>query len=77
MAYIEDVNPDNMHGRYAIIRKFSESGHSPSRRYKTVKEAIAAAADMCEKQPNLDLQIVRVLAEVTSRPVVRVIRKGF
>lgn len=61
-------------GKYAIIRPNSQTGHSPSNRYETYKQAINAAKVLCEQSTtSAEYQVVKIVANVTSKPMVRVI----
>lgn len=60
-------------GIWAIIRPDSQSGHSPSRRFKTEKEAIAAAKELAESNITKVFEVVRVTNRVSCRPKARVV----
>jgi uncharacterized protein (DUF362 family) len=65
------TDPD---GKFAIIRPNSQSGHSPSTRYKTKAKAVEAAKRLCEnvERPQT-FEIVKITARVTTQLTPRVI----
>jgi ribosomal protein S27E len=66
------IDPD---GKYAIIRPDSQSGHSPSTRYKTQRNAETAAVRLCEAQDRpAEFEVVRIVARVTTRMKARIER---
>lgn len=67
-------NTNNKTGKYAIIRPNSQTGHSPSNRYETYKQAVNAAKVLCEQSTtSAEYQVVKIVANVSSKPLVRVI----
>jgi uncharacterized protein (DUF362 family) len=74
------TDPD---GKFAIIRPNSQSGHSPSTRYKTKAKAVEAAKRLCENVEAKRLcenverpqtfEIVKITARVTTQLTPRVI----
>jgi uncharacterized FlgJ-related protein len=65
---------EDFEGNYAVIRQHSESGHSPSRRYKTSKIATAAAVKLAEENINLTFEVVKIVARVSCKPKATVTR---
>ena len=74
LVQMENDNTNIQKGKYAIIRPNSQTGHSPSNRYETYKEAINAAKVLCEQSTtSAEYQVVKIVANVSSKPLVRVI----
>ena len=62
------VSLEMQEGNFAIIRSESMSGHSPSRRFKTIKEATAAAVKLAEDNFRLEFEVVRIMRRVSCKP---------
>lgn len=73
----DDVDRSDLidpNGKYAIVRPDSQSGHSPSTRYKTKKNAEIAATRLLENMTHPGtFEVVRIVSRVTTQNVVRVI----
>ena len=75
MACIDRSDLEDPTGKYAMIRPDSNSGHSPSTRYKTEAKAIEGAKRVvCSAGQPQTLEVVRIVARVTTQNEARVTR---
>jgi hypothetical protein len=77
MATHRDVDRSDLtdpKGHYAIVRPDSQSGHSPSTRYKTAAKAVEAAKRLClsSDRPQT-FEIVKIVKRVTTHNQVRIV----
>jgi hypothetical protein len=72
--YVDRSDLTDPEGNFAIIRPNSQTGHSPSTRYKTAAKATEAAKRLClsTDQPQT-FEVVRIVKRVTTTNQVRVI----